>query len=140
MFTFQPGPRMTKLSAGLNGPSDARFYASAAGAVVTRANRQRDSRMNTSARIEIALQNLAAAIDLLEAACEGRIGADTERNDLREEFAVLQDDRTRLGIELDAAVARSKSLELANDEVARRLQKASAAIRSMLAHAEIGEH
>jgi putative heme degradation protein len=96
--------------------------------------------MNTPARIETALQNLATALDLLEAACEGRLGADTERNDLREEFAVLQDDRTRLGIELDAAVARSKSLELANDEVARRLQRASAALRSMLSHAEIGEH
>jgi len=95
--------------------------------------------MKTSARIEAALKRLSAALDHLEAACERRINADAERGNLREEFAVLQDDRTRLGVELDAATARSKSLEIANDEVARRLQKASATLRTVLAHVELGE-
>lgn len=96
--------------------------------------------MNTSARLDTALKSLAAALDQLEAACERRLGADAERSNLREEFAVLQDDRTRLGIELDAAITRSKSLELANGEVARRLQKASTVLKTMLSHVEVGEH
>jgi predicted nucleic acid-binding Zn-ribbon protein len=92
--------------------------------------------MNTPARIEAALKKLAAALDQLDAACERRIDAEAERNNLEEEFAVLQDDRSRLGVELDSAMARSKSLELANDEVARRLQKASTTLRAMLSHVE----
>jgi uncharacterized protein YicC (UPF0701 family) len=95
--------------------------------------------MSTRTRIEASLERLSAALDHLEAACEERVNSDAERGNLQEEFAVLQDDRTRLGVELDAATARSKSLELANDEVARRLQKASATLRSMLAHAELSE-
>ncbi|MGB6325931.1 MAG: DUF4164 family protein [Methylocella sp.] len=47
----------------------------------------------------------------------------------------MQDDRSRLAAELDGAIARSKSLELANDEVARRLNGASAEIRGVLAEA-----
>jgi chromosome segregation ATPase len=95
--------------------------------------------MKKPVRIEAALKRLATALDQLEAACERRLEADAERNNLEEEFAVLQDDRTQLGVELDAAVTRSKSLELANDEVARRLQKATATLRAMLSHVEFSE-
>lgn len=96
--------------------------------------------MNTPARLDAALKSLVAALDQLEAACERRLTVEAEQNDLREEFAVLQDDRTRLGVELDAAIARTKSLELANDEVARRLQKASTVLKTMLSHPAMGEH
>jgi chromosome segregation ATPase len=95
--------------------------------------------MNTPARIEAALKRLAAALDQLDAACERCLDAEAERSNLQEEFAVLQDDRSRLGVELDAAMTRSKSLELANDEVARRLQKASGTLRTMLSHVEFEE-
>ncbi len=96
--------------------------------------------MKKPVRIDAALKRLANALDQLEAACERRLEADAERSNLEEEFAVLQDDRTQLGVELDAAVTRSKSLELANDEVARRLQKASATLRTMLSsHVEFSE-
>ncbi|MGO9007690.1 MAG: DUF4164 domain-containing protein [Beijerinckiaceae bacterium] len=95
--------------------------------------------MKKPVRIEAALKRLATALDQLEAACERRLEADAERTNLEEEFAVLQDDRTQLGVELDAAITRSKSLELANDEVARRLQKASATLRTMLSHVEFSE-
>jgi len=47
----------------------------------------------------------------------------------------MQDDRSRLAVELDGAIARAKSLELANDEVARRLNHASAGIKAVLAEA-----
>ncbi|MEI9914753.1 MAG: DUF4164 family protein [Methylovirgula sp.] len=53
---------------------------------------------------------------------------------MEEEFAVLQDDRARLAVELDGAVARSQSLELANNEVARRLAKARETIEEMISH------
>ena len=46
-----------------------------------------------------------------------------------------KDDRSRLAVELDGAVARARSLELANGEVARRLNYASAGIKAVLAEA-----
>lgn len=91
--------------------------------------------MSTYARLELAFKGLAAALDQLEAACERRLSAEAERGNLEEEFAILQDDRSRLARELDDAQARSKSLELASGEVARRLARASSTIKSMLAQA-----
>jgi hypothetical protein len=90
--------------------------------------------MSTPACLKAALKSLVAALDQLEAACEHRLQAEAERNDIEEEFAVLQDDRARLAVELDGAVARSQSLELANNEVARRLARARLAIKEMMSH------
>ena len=89
--------------------------------------------MNTLDRLEAALKRLAAALDQLEAASERRVKADALRANLEEELAVMQDDRSRLAAELDGAMARSGALELANDEVARRLKNASATIKAILA-------
>lgn len=96
---------------------------------------QTQRHMSTYVRLESAFKSLLAALDQLEAACERRLTADAERSNLEEELAVLQDDRTRLALELDDAQARSQSLELANGEVARRLAKASSAIRTILTQA-----
>ncbi|MGC2223288.1 MAG: DUF4164 family protein, partial [Methylocella sp.] len=73
--------------------------------------------------------------DRLDAASDRRAKADALRAHLEDELAVLQDDRSRLAVELDGAIARAKSLELANDEVARKLNDASAEIRGILAEA-----
>jgi len=81
------------------------------------------------------LKRLATALDRLDAASERRAKADALRTNLEDELAVMQDDRSRLAVELDGAIARAKSLELANDEVARRLNDASAEIRGVLAEA-----
>src|SRR5580704_1499077 len=86
-------------------------------------------------RLDAALKRLAAALDRLDAASERRAKADALRANLEDELAVMQDDRARLAVELDGAIARSKSLELANAEVARRLNGASAEIRGVLAEA-----
>jgi chromosome segregation ATPase len=86
-------------------------------------------------RLDAALKRLATALDRLDAASERRAKADALRANLEEELAIMQDDRSRLAVELDGAIARSKSLELANDEVARRLNSASAEIRAVLAEA-----
>jgi chromosome segregation ATPase len=85
--------------------------------------------------LDAALKRLAAALDRLDAASERRAKADALRTNLEDELAVMQDDRSRLAVELDGAIARAKSLELANDEVARRLNGASAEIREVLAEA-----
>ncbi|MGP8231165.1 MAG: DUF4164 family protein [Methylovirgula sp.] len=90
--------------------------------------------MTTANRLDNALKRLAVALDQLEAASERRLKVAERRGDVEEEFAVLQDDRARLAVELDGAVARSQSLELANNEVARRLAKAREAIEEMMSH------
>ena len=86
--------------------------------------------------LDAALKRLAAALDRLDAASERRTKADALRANLEDELAVMQDDRSRLAAELDGAIARAKSLELANSEVARRLSGASAEIRGILAAAD----
>jgi hypothetical protein len=85
--------------------------------------------------LDTALKRLAAALDRLDAACERRAKSDALRANLEDELVVMQDDRARLAVELDGAIARWKSLELANGEVARRLNAASAEIRGVLAEA-----
>ncbi|MGI8570701.1 MAG: DUF4164 family protein [Methylocella sp.] len=86
-------------------------------------------------RLDAALKRLAAALGRLAAASERRAKADALRANLEDELAVMQADRSKLAVELDGAIARSKSLELANGEVARRLNGASAEIRGVLAEA-----
>ena len=90
--------------------------------------------MTITNRLNSALKRHAVALDQLEAAAERRSKMAEQRSDIEEEFAVLQDDRARLAVELDGAVARSQSLELANNEVARRLAKAREAIEEMMSH------
>lgn len=76
--------------------------------------------------LDLALRRLAAALDRLESAYE------LQRTHLDEAYAVLQDDRSRLAVELDGAIARVQALDLANEEVSRRLNQASAHIRAVL--------
>jgi chromosome segregation ATPase len=90
-------------------------------------------------RLDAALRRLAAALDKLEAAGERRAKADLARGNLEEELAVLQDDRARLAVELDGAIARAKSLEAASEEVGRRLNRASAEIKAVLSAATTRE-
>ena len=90
--------------------------------------------MTSANRLGHALKRLTVALDQLEAATERRLKTAAQRTDIEEEFAVLQDDRARLAVELDGAVARSQSLELANNEVARRLAKARETIEEMISH------
>jgi chromosome segregation ATPase len=90
--------------------------------------------MTNASRLDHALKRLTIALDQLEAAAERRLKTAAQRTDIEEEFAVLQDDRARLAVELDGAVARSQSLELANNEVARRLAKARETIEEMISH------
>jgi hypothetical protein len=92
--------------------------------------------MANSNRLDIALKRLMSAADLLEAAVERRAVGERLRLDVDETFAVLQDDRSRLAVELDGALAKVRALEEANSEVERRLGTVGAAIAAVLAQSE----
>jgi len=72
----------------------------------------------------------------LEAATERRLKAEALRANLEEELAVMQDDRARLAVELDGALARTLSLEATNEEAARQLSGATAAVKAVLSALE----
>jgi Domain of unknown function (DUF4164) len=82
--------------------------------------------------LDAASRRLALALDALEAAVERRRSADGSAAGLTEEINTLGADRSRLASELDAAVARARTLETVNREVAQRLDVAIGTIRSML--------
>jgi chromosome segregation ATPase len=86
--------------------------------------------------IDISLRRLASAIDALERAAERRMRHDEWRATVQEEFALMQDDRSRLAVELDAALDRSRALESANNEAAGRLAQAAQAIGRILGQLE----
>lgn len=80
-----------------------------------------------------AIQRLNGSLDALEAAAERRAEAEAARGDAEAEFAVMQDDRSRLAVELDAALARSRALDRAVEQVSGRLDRADATVRGILA-------
>jgi hypothetical protein len=82
--------------------------------------------------VELSLKRLASAVEALERAADRRMRHDEARATEQEEFALMQDDRSRLAVELDAAVDRSRALESANSEAAKRLAQAARAIERVL--------
>ena len=82
--------------------------------------------------LETSLKRLASAVEALEWATDLRMRHDEARASTQEEFALMQDDRSRLAVELDAAVDRSRALESANVEAAKRLAHATQAIERVL--------
>jgi D-serine deaminase-like pyridoxal phosphate-dependent protein len=89
--------------------------------------------INTSMdSLETSLKRLASAVDALEWATDLRMRHDEARASTQEEFALMQDDRSRLTVELDAAVDRSRALESANAEAAKRLARAAQTVERVL--------
>jgi hypothetical protein len=82
--------------------------------------------------IDSALRRLHGALDALEAAAERRREADRGEETLAAQVHALGSDRSRLAADLDAQAARSRELETTNREIARRLDVAIDAIRSVL--------
>ena len=89
--------------------------------------------MTERSAIDAASRRLALALDALAAAVERRHEADRGEQTLDAQLHALGADRSRLAAELDAATARSRTLESANREVAQRLDAAIDTIRSVLA-------
>ena len=91
------------------------------------------------APLDAAFKRLGAALDQLEAASVRLARSGSEKRDLADTLAVMQDDRSRLAHELDAALTRTQVLEHATDEVAARLGVAGGTIRRLLATADAGQ-
>jgi hypothetical protein len=89
--------------------------------------------------IERALARLSASLNLLETTVARRLENELSLADLEEELAVMQDDRSRLALELDAELSKASALEKARDDVLRRLDLASEGIKSVLASASRDE-
>ena len=90
-------------------------------------------RLTEPSAIDAASKRLALALDALAAAVERRHEADRGEQTLDAQLHALGADRSRLASELDAAVARSRALEITNREVVQRLDAAIDTIRSVLA-------
>lgn len=86
--------------------------------------------------LETSLQRMHTALDLLEAAVERRIRYDARSADAHEELALMQDDRSRLAVELDAAANRNSALLAANVVASERLARARATIEDVLRRAQ----
>src|SRR5947209_3666021 len=82
--------------------------------------------------LEVALERLSRALALLEQAAEARSEAEALRAERGEALSVLDDDRSRLAVELDGALARNRSLEHAAQDVSRRLETARATMEGLL--------
>jgi len=95
--------------------------------------------MTQSNRLDGALTRFLAALDSIEVAVARRLENEFSSSDLQEELAIMQDDRSRLALELDAALARAGALETARDDVLRRLDHASASVAAVLGEPPGGE-
>ncbi len=82
--------------------------------------------------LESALTRFNKRLAALEAVVAQRLENEMSLVDLEEELAVMQDDRGRLALDLDAALARAATLEKTRDEVLRRVERASASVASVL--------
>src|SRR5208283_1666946 len=91
-----------------------------------------DGRETMPDALENSLRRLAAAVHSLERAAERRMRHDEARANAEEEYALMQDDRSRLAVELDAALDRSRALEAANAEADARLLRAAYAIGAII--------
>ena len=88
--------------------------------------------MADSATIDTATKRLALALDALEAAVERRSEADRGEQAKGAQLHALGSDRARLAAELDEATARSREIEAANREIARRIDVAMDGIRAVI--------
>ena len=93
--------------------------------------------MSLPTDLDAAMRRLSTALGHLEAATDRRAAADAARGDQDEEFSILQDDRSRLAVELDGALARARGLESAHLEALRRIERADSAIRSLIGEPEM---
>jgi predicted nucleic acid-binding Zn-ribbon protein len=83
-------------------------------------------------RIEADIAELQMAIAQLERTVADKLEDELSSAELQEELAIMQDDRSRLALDLDAALARQNALEKSRDEVLRRLDAASEGVAAAL--------
>jgi hypothetical protein len=88
--------------------------------------------MNDAAVAESITRRLTQALDQLEAAVNRTLEMERSRAILSEQVHALDADRARLAADLDTQMARSRRLEAANRDVARRLDVAMDNIKLVL--------
>lgn len=88
--------------------------------------------MSDQTTIEAVTRRLSLALDALDAAVERKLEADGGQGRLAEQLHVLGDDRSRLAAELDTQTSRARQLETVNRDVAQRLDRAMASVRSVI--------
>lgn len=88
-------------------------------------------------RLEAAVAELQAALAQLERTVAAKLEDELSSAELEEELAVMQDDRSRLALDLDAALARQNALEKSRDEVLLRLESASEGVAAALGAAGV---
>lgn len=89
-------------------------------------------------RLEAAVAELQTALAQLERTVAAKLEDELSSAELEEELAIMQDDRSRLALDLDAALARQNTLEKSRDEVLRRLEAASEGVTAALGAAGVG--
>jgi hypothetical protein len=82
-----------------------------------------------------ALARLRAALDNLEAAIEKRLRSRFASADAEAEFAMMQDDRARLAVELDAALDAQRALAEANAAAEERVARAASTLENWIGRA-----
>ena len=88
--------------------------------------------MTEQTELDTMTRRLSQALDLLDAAVERRIEIDRSRAILTEQVHALDADRAKLAADLDVQLAKVRSLESANREIARRLDAAMENVRLVL--------
>ena len=83
--------------------------------------------------LDQAMQRLSAALDRLELAATARLDAERGLEPLETELSVMRDDRSRLAVELDGALARNADLEHMTRELSVRVGRAIDAVETVLA-------
>jgi hypothetical protein len=82
--------------------------------------------------LDEAFERLLTALDRLELAATARLDSEHGLEPLEAELSVMRDDRSRLAVELDGALARNASLEHVTREVAERLGRAMRGVEAVL--------
>lgn len=86
--------------------------------------------------LDDAMKRLESALSLLEASVSRRLEAEKRRGSLETELQLMQDDRSRLAVELDGALTRLNRFEVATDDVSKRVHEAIGAVQTVLSQAQ----
>lgn len=82
-----------------------------------------------SPSLSLALTQLRNAVSALEGAAAVRDESDREARMAQTELSVMQEDRMRLAMELDAALSKAGQLEAITGDLARRIDRAIESVR-----------
>lgn len=88
--------------------------------------------MSDQSEFEAAAKRLTLAMDALDAAAERRLDAVRADAGLADRLHAADADRSKLAAELDLQAARARQLEVANRDIASRLDAAMDNIRTVL--------